>query len=147
MKRIFVAVDQSEPSLRALDFAADLAGKYGASLLLLTVMRDIGEPDPGIAAYAAMENIQGSIAELNIEAVREGLSGPRGRAVKKGARDVSVDVLVGDAAERLLAIAKAGHADLIVMGSRGHGRLTGLLLGSVTQKVVGLAPCPVLVVP
>ncbi|MFI4995031.1 MAG: universal stress protein [Hyphomicrobiales bacterium] len=146
MKRILVAVDRSEPSLRAVDLAADVAGKYGASLLLVTAIRDVGRPDPGVEAYVRIEHIKDPPIALEIEGVRNELSAVRDRALAKGARDVSVDVVIGDAAEQILANAKDSQADLIVMGSRGHGRLAGLLLGSVAQKVVGLAPCPVLVV-
>jgi len=146
MKRILVAVDRSEPSLRAVDMAADIAVKYGAELLLLTAIPDVGLPDPGIEAYARIEHIKDGPAALQVESVRDALSEVGERAKAKGARNVSVDVAVGDAAEEILASAKSGQADLIVMGSRGHGRLAGLLLGSVAQKVVGLASCPVLVV-
>lgn len=53
----------------------------------------------------------------------------------------------GDVAATIIETAKSGHADVIVMGKRGLGSLSGLLLGSVSQKVVSLAPCPVIVVP
>lgn len=147
MKRIVAAVDHSEPSLRAAGLAGELAGKYGASLLLLTVMAGVGERDAGLEAYAAMEHIREPLAETEIETVRGALAVPSGQAMARGARDVSVDVLIGDAAEQIIAKARSGGADLIVMGSRGRGRLAGLLLGSVAQKVVALAPCPVLIVP
>ncbi len=78
--------------------------------------------------------------------MREGLVGVRVRAVAKGARHVSTEAFAGDPAEQILAWADARQADLIALGSRGHGRLAGLLLGSVTQKVVALARCAVLVV-
>lgn len=47
----------------------------------------------------------------------------------------------------IIEAAERGNADAIVIGRRGRGRLAGLLLGSVSQKVVTLAPCPVVVVP
>jgi len=53
----------------------------------------------------------------------------------------------GDVAQSLLEIAAHGPVDMIVLGRRGRGQLAGLLLGSVSQKVVSLAPCPVIVVP
>ncbi len=53
----------------------------------------------------------------------------------------------GDPAEVLIDTAKRKHADAIVAGRRGRGRLAGLLLGSVSQKLTCLAPCPVIVVP
>jgi nucleotide-binding universal stress UspA family protein len=146
MKRILVAVDRSEPSMRALEMAADIAVKYGAELVLETVLQDLGPNDPGIEAYARIENIKDGESALKIESVRDSLSDICERAQAKGVRQVTVDVTVGDAAEEILANAKASEADLIVMGNRGHGRLAGLLLGSVTQKVIGLAPCAVLVV-
>jgi len=146
MKRIVVAVDRSEASLRAVDAAADLAGKYDADLVVVMVVRDIAESDPGADAYARMEHIQESAEALAIDSVRSGLHEICDRAAAQGAPRVAVDVLTGDAAEELLAYARDGAADLLVMGSRGHGRLVGLLLGSVVQKLVGLAPCPVLVV-
>lgn len=146
MQRIVVAVDLSPPSLRAVDLGADLAGRYGAALLLLHVVHDVGAPDPGIEAYAQIEHIRDPAPTLLIEALRDQLSGVCDRAAAKGAGQVRPEVVVGDAAEQILEFAKAEQADLIVLGSRGHGRLAGLLLGSVSQKVIGLAPCPVLVV-
>jgi nucleotide-binding universal stress UspA family protein len=119
MQRILVGVDMTEASLRAVDLAADLAAKYGAELVLLTVVG---------------------------ESMGEDLAIVRDRATGKGASYVSTDVYVGDPAEQILACADARQVDLIVVGSRGHRRLAGLLLGSVARKVVALAHCPVLVV-
>ena len=146
MQRIVVAVDHSEPSMRAAEFAADLAGKYGAELVLLIVARDVGAPDPGMEAFAQMEHIRDSMPALHVEALRDGLSALRDQLMLKGASKVSTEAIVGDPAEQILDFAKDDKADLIVLGSRGHGRLAGLLLGSVAQKVVALANCPVLVV-
>jgi nucleotide-binding universal stress UspA family protein len=145
MKHILVAVDGSEPSSHAVDLAADLAEKYAARVTLLTVVLDVERLDREFEAYAKAEHIKDPPMVLQIERVRKALQGPRDRAAAKGAREVGVEVAIGDAAEQILSHAKGGKADMIVMGNRGHGRLVGLLLGSVTQKVVGLAACPVLV--
>jgi len=60
--------------------------------------------------------------------------------------ELKTDVLEGPAAEAILGVVEARGNDLIIMGTRGLGRLTGLLLGSQSQKVVSHAPCPVLLV-
>ncbi len=146
MKRIVVAVDQSEPSLRAVDFAADLAVKYDTELVLITVGHESSGRDPALEAYTRMEHIQEPVTSLVIESLRERLADVRDRAATKGARHITVDAFVGDPAEQILACADAMQADLIALGSRGHGRLVGLLLGSVTQKVAALARCAVLIV-
>lgn len=146
MKRIVAAVDRSEASLRGADFAADLAGRYGAELVLLTVGRDVSAPDPGMEEFAEVEHIREPLPTLELEALRDGLEAVRDRAMEKGARTVLLEAVAGDPAEQILEFAKDAGADLVVVGSRGHGRLAGLLLGSVAQKVVAHAHCPVLVV-
>jgi nucleotide-binding universal stress UspA family protein len=60
--------------------------------------------------------------------------------------DVEEDLLEGPAADAIVSVAKARHADLIVMGTRGKGSFKGLLFGSVSTKVSHFAPCSVLVV-
>ena len=146
MKQIVVAVDMSEPSLWAVDLAADLAVKYDAELVLLTVGHEIGRPDPGMEAYARMEHISEPVPTLAIQSMREKLDVVRDRAASLGARRISTEVFVGAPAEWILDCANMREADLIALGCRGHGRLVGLLLGSVAQKVVMLARRPVLVV-
>ena len=60
--------------------------------------------------------------------------------------EIRTEIIEGDAAEAVIDVAITRKSDVIVMGSRGLGRLAGLLLGSTSQKVVAHAPCPVLIV-
>jgi nucleotide-binding universal stress UspA family protein len=75
------------------------------------------------------------------------LAAAKDRARKLGTSNIGVQAGWGDAAEQSIKFAKRSNADVIVLGRRGRGRLAGLLLGSVSQKVVTLAPCFVVVVP
>ena len=147
MERILVGVDGSAPSLKAVDFAADLASKYNAELILLKVVGDRPpELDPAVEEYARSEHIPLPEAELTLTMADNILDHARRQALSSGATQVSVEPSFGDPAAQIIAAARDHQADLIVIGSRGHGRLAGLLLGSVGQKVVSLARCPVVVV-
>ena len=147
MERILVGVDGSAPSLKAVDFAADLASKYNAELILLTVTPHLSpEHDAAVEEYARSEHIPVREAELVLTTADNLLDKARKKAQAKGAMRISAEPSFGNPAQEIIAAAKDRQADLIVVGSRGHGRLTGLLLGSVAQKVISLAHCPVVVV-
>ena len=147
MERILVGVDGSEPSLKAVDFAADLAGKYNAELILLTaVPHPSPELDPAVEEFARVEHLPVREAELSLTTADIVLDNARREARAKGITRISAEPSFGDAAEEIIKASRERQVDLIVVGSRGHGRLAGLLLGSVAQKVVSLAHCPVVVV-
>ena len=146
MQKIVAAVDGSSSSLKAVDFAADLASKYEAELVLLTVQPDISpELAAELEAYVRQEHIDVPLGELPSERAEKVLIAAHLQAESKGVRQISDRISTGDPAEEIIAAAASEEADLIVVGSRGHGRLAGLLLGSVAQKVVAHASCPVLV--
>ncbi len=137
-EKILVAVDGSEHALRAVQKAAELARAMQSKELHIVVVYDpipiyLGEPNMQIAI-----NTRKGEAEAILET-----------AVKE-VGDVPCalynDLLEGSPAEAIIEAANARQTDLIVMGSRGLGRLAGLLLGSTSQKVVAHAPCPVLIV-
>jgi nucleotide-binding universal stress UspA family protein len=94
-------------------------------------------------------------AELEHATVREVLDADcefrlaRARALTEKCCPLGVETIreVGDPAEQIVELAKRLQPYALVIGRRGRGRLEGLLLGSVSQKVVSLAPCPVMVVP
>ncbi len=147
MERIVAAIDGSAPSLKAVDFAADLASKYDAELLLFNVAREFTPIiDAELEAYARIEHIETLASEVGLAAAETVLAGARLTARANGATRISTKSAFGDPAEEIIALAKDRQADLIVIGSRGHGRLAGLLLGSVAQKVLAHASCPVVVV-
>jgi nucleotide-binding universal stress UspA family protein len=147
MERILVGVDGSAPSLKAVDLAADLASNYNAELVLLTVVPHLAPViDPAIEEYARLEHVPASALELAVAAAEAVLDGARREAQAKGATRITTEPSFGDPAEEIIAVARNRRTDLVVVGSRGHGRLAGLLLGSVAQKVISLAPCPVVVV-
>lgn len=147
MERIMTAVDGSAASLKAIDFAADLATRYGAEMILVSVAHHAAPvADPAMEEYARVEHMRGPTSELGLAAAETVLAGARIEAQAKGARRVSTVPAFGDPAEEIIRCAEERHADLLVLGTRGHTRLGGLLHGSVAQLVIGRAPCPVTVV-
>jgi nucleotide-binding universal stress UspA family protein len=144
-KNILIAVDGSPHSERAVEEAVDLATSSGASLTAIAVTPDI-VPFVYVGGYGGMVPPQ-SLGDLHDESRREHermLNDVLGRL----AGDVEVEKLIvqGSPAQAILAQAKEGGHDLIVMGSRGRGELRSLLLGSVSHHVLQASPVPVLVV-
>ncbi len=136
--KILLAVDGSEHALRAARTAAELARTIKPNEFRVVVSYDT------IPLYLGEPNLQYAIDGRKSDA-EEILS----RAIKEVGDipcEISEEIIEGDAAEAIIDVATTRGSDVIVMGSRGFGRLAGLLLGSTSQKVVAHAPCPVLIV-
>jgi nucleotide-binding universal stress UspA family protein len=134
-RNILVAVDGSPDAEAALAHAGKLARDQHARLTLLTAI----PPLPATALLAS------GAAPPRSEVVRHYAELQR-RAADGLPDDVGVTTLLveGQPARALIEHARSGEFDLIVMGSRGHGRLHGALLGCVSQKVLHASPIPVL---
>jgi nucleotide-binding universal stress UspA family protein len=138
-KKIIWATDGSEHADRALELARSLASENGGQVLAVHSVEYLAGPG-GRGAPAELPDdderlvkIKGQVEEL----------------AKQGV-DAQVKVVQGGAtgaAHTLARVAQEENADLIVAGTRGHTAIAGLLLGSVTQRLLHIAPCPVLVVP
>lgn len=140
--RILVGLDGSEYSLKALEFAVDLAKKYSSQLVLVhVVMRQIyaiNPPEAGILAGTAI------VREL--EAEGKAILAKGEETVKAQGLPVQARLRQGVPAEELLRAATDEKADLIVLGSRGLSQVKAFLLGSVSDKVSHHAKCPTLIV-
>jgi nucleotide-binding universal stress UspA family protein len=143
IRKILVAIDGSEHALRAARLAADLALRCDADLHLVQVVPRL-VVSKELEEFAKAEKID---FPTSLDVTARYLLGPaESIAEAAGVRRVFRDVLTGDPAERLLEHAKDKGIDLIVLGRRGLGRVSGLLMGSVSLKVNSLAECPVLTV-
>jgi nucleotide-binding universal stress UspA family protein len=142
IRRILAPTDFSDAGARAVRYAAELADKFGAELILLHVIQDLAlvlpdavMPTPLPTAdldhltQSARTALQNQIAALNL-----GRLNPR------------AEVRYGSPAGEIVAAAKDLGADLICVSTHGRTGLAHLLLGSVAEKIVRHAPCPVLVV-
>jgi nucleotide-binding universal stress UspA family protein len=142
LQRILVPTDFSKHSEVALTYAVALAEKFGAELHLLHVVQDLALFIPDAVAVAPAIAVP---VEEFVAAAREALD----RVTKaKDLESLTVhrEVREGTPFYEIIRFAKEKDIDLIVMGTHGHTGLTHVLLGSVTEKVVRKAPCPVLTV-
>jgi nucleotide-binding universal stress UspA family protein len=136
-KVIMSASDGSEHADRALECARGLA-EEGSSRLLVVHVRELTVGRGG--AYPVQTNedeveqkIQGQVKELTDAGV--------------DASYQQLGTTAGGAAHAIAEAAKDAGADLIVVGTRGQGPISGLLLGSVTNRLLHVASCPILAVP
>ena len=142
IKTILVPTDFSDASGAALDYARALAGAFGSALHLLHVVQD-----PYVQPWAA-EAFGVSLAgvlerwEQDAHAQLEQLV----PEAERRAHPVQCTTRVGHPFVEILDYAQAHQVDLIVMGTHGRGPVAHVLLGSVTERVVRKAPCPVLTV-
>ena len=140
--KILVALDGSEFSLKALEFAIDLAKKYRSQLILVhVVIRQIyaiNLPEAGILAGTAI------VREL--EAEGKAILARGEETVKAQEIPVETRLRQGVPAEELLHAAADEKVDLLVLGSRGLSQAKAFLLGSVSDKVSHHAKCPALIV-
>jgi len=145
MQQLILATDGSEGAMRALTFAAQLAKAFGAELCLVNVAHDMGLGYAELEQFSRAENITLHEA-LSAQSDRI-LAAALTRAQQLGVTGLRTEAAIGDPAQEILAIAEREDTDLLVVGKRGWGTLRGMLLGSVSQKLVSLARCPVIVVP
>ncbi len=133
-KNLIVPIDFSELAMDALDKAVDIAGDVG-KVHAIHVMPEMGVVDP-VAIY---ENISDESRIESIEKViRERFADPKYAGL-------IIHASVGDPGHEVAEYAKREKADLIIISSHGYGFLKHLLLGSVAERIVRLAHCPVLV--
>lgn len=142
---ILVAADGSEPSARAIRRAAKMAAQEDTPLYILNVIRDMQFPE-SLKRMAEVERLVGTRADVLNYVADKILSEAKQNARREGARTVELLTADGDPASRIVEQADEKGADLIVVGTRGLGGVTGALLGSVSRKVSNLADQDVLIV-
>ena len=136
--RILVPTDFSEHADTALQYALELARCFDAAVHLLNVVED-----PLAAGVWSSEIYTAEIAGLQVNLVRD--AEKRLQAfVSEHTETITCEVRRGPAATQILEAARELDADLIVMGTRGRTGLAHVLMGSVAERVVRLAHCPVL---
>ena len=137
LKNILLAFDGSEYSNRALQYAKTLAERFEATLWLVHIFTHTSDL-LGYEDYEKFYSKRKAGGQALLDEALQELSNTR--------LDVREKLQEGPEAESILNIAKTCQADLIVMGTRGHGTLKGLLVGSVSRKVIHHSSCPVMVV-
>ena len=143
MQRVLVAVDGSDGADRALNAAAELAKANAAELIIVNVEQGYLSENAEAIGQADGANLDAIL----FSASEETLARAHTKATALGVTKISTHSGLGDAAGFILEVAKNERPDIIVAGRRGRSRLMGLLIGSVSQKLVSLAPCKVLIVP
>ena len=131
--KIVVGMDGSDASIEALRFAADEAETLDADLTAVTVW----EMPPLALGYVSAADASGAMDPW----VEKAVDATLGEAGEKVTRRVET----GSASAALLRVAE--DADLLVVGSRGHGALAGVILGSVSNQLANHADCPLTVLP
>jgi len=137
-ERILFPTDFSDHAANAQEYALSLAREYGASLHVVHVVQLFSYVfDFGVDNSAQYEAVTATLKKL----LDELLDGLADEPIA-----VTGDLLQGDPVAEIVRVAREDPADLIVMGTHGRAALEHALLGSVAEKVVRKAPCPVLTV-
>jgi len=142
MKNILVPVDFSDVTTNVVETARKFAAAFQGRLIVLNV----AEPEPDFVGFEAGPPTVRIATARDYKVERQRLDDLKTRLLASGA-DVTAVHIQGPIVDKILHEAGEQQADLIVMGSHGHGAFYDLLVGSVTHGVVKEARCPVVVVP
>ncbi len=136
-EKILYPTDGSECSKRALKHVVEIAKKFNSKVFILHAF-------PFIPEYIGSEYREKIVAQSTLESER--ITKEAAKVLEENGIEYEVEILEGPAHKAILNVADVRDVDLIVMGSRGVSAIAGVLLGSVSQRVVTHAKCPVLIV-
>lgn len=139
-KKLCCAVDFSEPSRFAMEGAVDLARRFQGELTLVHAVV------PSAPAASDVLVSSTGLADVAAEEQADKLEAWRAEAEQRAGFPVRARTLSGDAAAAIVRFVKDEDCDLLLIGTRGRGGFRRALLGSVAERVVRRAECPVLVV-
>jgi len=146
VSHVLVAVDGSDHSDRALEFAADFSVRYDADLTILNVVSYASTVPLSLGAYAELEGLYAESRSILESAGNEIVSKAAERARAVGVSQVATTVDLGSPAKLICDTAQKIDADVVVMGRRGLGDLSGFFLGSVSHRVAHSADTTVITV-
>jgi nucleotide-binding universal stress UspA family protein len=136
MNRIVIATDGSDGAWAAVQEGVELAYEVGAEVTFVTVRHDLpllGHPHYQEHLSRQLEDARAALDRAESEADRAGVLHES-------------EILEGNPASRIAEVARSRNADLLVVGSRGHGGLASALIGSVSRALLTQSPAPVMVV-
>ena len=139
LSKILVGIDGSEPAKKTLEYASNLAIKNDSILYIIHV---IDEFDGSMRAWEQRDSYVKELRSYSYKLLKENES----KAEELGVTKIFIIGEEGDAAEKILLVAKNKEVDTIVIGSRGLSTAKEFLLGSVSQKITHHAKCPVIIV-
>jgi len=143
LKKILVATDFSEPSDAALAYGRKFARTFGAQLIVIHVVDNVVTQGCGADAFVFADPELQRDVEASAQRLVDGLLCDEDRVVL---RAEAVALTSHTAAYAIVEYGRESDVDLIVMGTRGRGAFAHLLMGSVAERVIRTAPCPVLTV-
>jgi len=136
-KTIVWATDGSDSADLALPYVKSLAAQENAAVVVVHIEEVFFGRAGGYPVNADEDDLRAKVERQVADLTAGGID----------AKLEKVHISGGSAAHAIAEAAAEAHADVIVAGSRGHTQLAGLFVGSVTQRLLHISPCPVLVVP
>lgn len=143
IKHVVTPIDFSDNSKLIADSAAFMAGKFGASLNLIFVVQNFEDYSGFFVPQMHMPNLEDELLTGAETRMASFVDEYRDDYVQLGVSDIVAKVLMGDVGEQIVEYATEIEADMIVMGTHGYKGLEKIMFGSVADKVVRAADCPV----
>jgi len=143
IKHVVTPIDFSDNSKLIADSAAFLAGKFGASLNLVFVVQNFEDYSGFFVPQMHMPNLEDELLTGAEARMVSFVDEYRQDYIQLGVVDIVAKVLMGDVGEQIVEYATEIEADMIVMGTHGYKGLEKIMFGSVADKVVRAANCPV----
>ncbi|THB78594.1 MAG: universal stress protein [Desulfobulbaceae bacterium] len=143
ISRVVTPIDFSDNSRLIADSAAFMAGKFGAEFHLVFVVQNFEDYSGFFVPQMHIPNLEDELMSGAEERMAKFIEEYKDSYLEKGTTQVINRVLMGDVAEQIVDYSSEVKADLIIMGTHGYKGLEKIMFGSVADKVVRSALCPV----
>ena len=143
---IITPVDFSDNADMIAESAAYTAGKFGAELRLIFVVQNFEDYSGFFVPPVNLPNLEEELLKSAQQRMDEFIADKEEKFRQAGAAAIHTKVLTGDVSEKILSYAEEIACDLIVMGTHGYKGLERIMFGSVADKVVKNACCPVMTI-